>query len=308
MNYKYKDIKKSATNKEVSEKELQNIKLEIADKQIKLGKTADKLTELTKQYDNLNETVRSTEDTFERLSTALDIAKNSQERNLDMVKQEYEDKKEQIIKDYQKEIEQNKIDIQEDILSLINSYNEDAQAAQKEIDENKQAINKFIEIRKIEQEREEKQHFYRLQISDKDIADVEQLMTISKRLNKPDILLKLVYKTYFEGAMNDLIGRVVGPEDKSGIYRITNTIDKKEYVGQTISFKNRWRTHLKRGLGIEAATSNKLYTAMKESGVWNFTFEVLEECEKADLNKNEKKWIETLQTNTYGYNMKGGNS
>jgi hypothetical protein len=46
---------------------------------------------------------------------------------------------------------------------------------------------------------------------------------------------------------------------------------------------------------------------MQTYGVWNFTFEVLEECSKEELNEKEKKWIELYQSNTVGYNgTKGG--
>jgi hypothetical protein len=42
----------------------------------------------------------------------------------------------------------------------------------------------------------------------------------------------------------------------------------------------RWRQHIKRGIGAETPTRNKLYPAMLAIGVENFTFEVIEECSK----------------------------
>jgi len=41
---------------------------------------------------------------------------------------------------------------------------------------------------------------------------------------------------------------------------------------------DRWRQHIKRGIGAEPPTRNKLYPAMLAFGVENFTFELLEEC------------------------------
>ena len=37
-------------------------------------------------------------------------------------------------------------------------------------------------------------------------------------------------------------------------------------------------------------------------------FEVIEKCPAADLNKQEKYWIEFYQSNSYGYNMNAGGS
>ena len=60
------------------------------------------------------------------------------------------------------------------------------------------------------------------------------------------------------------------------IYLITNKINKKCYVGQTIKAPEyRWKQHIKCCLGIDASATNKLYNNMQRYGVWNFTFEIL---------------------------------
>ena len=46
---------------------------------------------------------------------------------------------------------------------------------------------------------------------------------------------------------------------------------------------------------------------MQNDGVWNFTFELIEECSRADLDKKEKQWIEMYQSNIYSYNSTKGN-
>ena len=152
------------------------------------------------------------------------------------------------------------------------------------------------------------QAFYQLEISESAKRDVQKLMNLSDELSNPDVLLKLVYKTYFEKPMNDLLTRVVGVNsEQSGIYKITNTLYNEAYIGQTVNMKDRWRTHLKKGLGIEAPSTNKFYQAMKKYKPWNFTFEVLALCPKDKLNETEKYWIEFYQTDKWGYNSKGGN-
>lgn len=46
---------------------------------------------------------------------------------------------------------------------------------------------------------------------------------------------------------------------------------------------------------------------MQKDGVWNFTFELLEECPKELLNEKERFWIEMYQSNKFGLNTMKGN-
>lgn len=62
------------------------------------------------------------------------------------------------------------------------------------------------------------------------------------------------------------------------------------YVGQAANIADRWKTHIKRGLGAEPLVNNKLYPAMIKYGVENFTFEIIEECERNKLNEREDYW------------------
>ena len=67
----------------------------------------------------------------------------------------------------------------------------------------------------------------------------------------------------------------------------------------------RFKQHIKCGLGIDTP-SNTLYTAMMKDGVENFTFEVLEECDRATLNDREKYYISFYRAQEHGYNMSRG--
>jgi len=46
---------------------------------------------------------------------------------------------------------------------------------------------------------------------------------------------------------------------------------------------------------------------MQRDKVWNFTFELLEECSRDKLNEKETFWIDMYQSNKFGYNMQKGN-
>ena len=46
---------------------------------------------------------------------------------------------------------------------------------------------------------------------------------------------------------------------------------------------------------------------MLKDGLENFTFELLEECPKEELNKKEAFYINLYESNDYGYNITKGN-
>lgn len=161
-----------------------------------------------------------------------------------------------------------------------------------------------IEDAKRQEEMRTKEDFYKLQITETDLTDILELKTVEKKLSKKEVLNKLIYKVYFEKPYTDLAGRVVGKETKTGIYKITNTLNQKVYVGQSTNIAERWKQHIKRALGAEPLTKNKLYPAMAEDGVWNFTFEIIEVCEKAQLNEREQYWQKFFGAKEYGYSVK----
>ena len=88
-----------------------------------------------------------------------------------------------------------------------------------------------------------------------------------------------------------------------GIYKITNLLNGKSYIGQSVNIKSRFSTH--RGF----PTSNYMYNDMKEFGLENFTFETIIVCAPEHLNLYEKLCIEKYNcVHPYGYNLtKGGN-
>ena len=161
-----------------------------------------------------------------------------------------------------------------------------------------------IEEAKRQEEMRTKEDFYKLQITETDLADILELKTVEKKLSKKEVLNKLIYKVYFEKPYTDLAGRVVGKETKTGIYKITNTLNQKVYIGQAVNIAERWKQHIKRALGAEPLTQNKLYPAMAEDGVWNFTFEIVEVCEKAQLSEREQYWQKFFGAKEYGYSIK----
>ena len=103
-----------------------------------------------------------------------------------------------------------------------------------------------------------------------------------------------------------MAGRILGKDKISGIYKITNLKDNKIYIGQSTDIKTRWSNHIKAALKIDSIAHSRVHDAMGEEGIWNFTFELLEQCPKEKLNEREKYYIEFYQSNIYGYNKTAG--
>lgn len=154
----------------------------------------------------------------------------------------------------------------------------------------------------------EKINFYKLQLSVEDINEIQKLREIIPYLRNCEALNKIIWKTYYEKPFTDLIGRVVGNTNKIGIYKITNLDNQMSYIGQSVNIKERWRSHIKRGIGAETPTNNKLYNIMNKLGVENFSFEIIEECPREKLNEKEKYWISFFKSQEFGYNETKGNN
>lgn len=93
-----------------------------------------------------------------------------------------------------------------------------------------------------------------------------------------------------------------------GIYKITNNINGKIYIGQSIDIDKRWREHKRRAQVPNKEYEKYLYRAFRKYGIDNFTFEILEECSRDQLNDRENYYILLYKSNDdyYGYNETSG--
>ena len=82
-----------------------------------------------------------------------------------------------------------------------------------------------------------------------------------------------------------------------GIYCVTNLINNKKYIGQSIKIESRWKEHRKNPFNPKNRNYNcYFYQAIRKYGIENFKFEVLEECKIEELDEREKYWISFYQT------------
>lgn len=90
------------------------------------------------------------------------------------------------------------------------------------------------------------------------------------------------------------------------IYKITNNVNNKVYIGQTIqTIKERFYQHCATKCS-ESVLNMAIHKAIKKYGKSNFTIEVIEEVDKDSLNDREKFWIEYYNSYNNGYNSTRG--
>lgn len=196
--------------------------------------------------------------------------------------------------------------IHKDLNNIRQSAIQEKEQIQTEIDKLKASLSAGVEARLREQEKKDKINFYKLSISEADLADVKMLQNLKSSFHKPVVLSKLIWTQYFQKQMTELCDRVLGKKTICGIYKITNLLTEQCYIGQSVNISDRWKQHCKCGLGIEASATNVLYNSMQRDKIWNFSFELLEECPRELLNQKEAFWIDTYSSNIYGLNtMKG---
>jgi group I intron endonuclease len=85
-----------------------------------------------------------------------------------------------------------------------------------------------------------------------------------------------------------------------GIYKITNNVTKKSYVGQSGRLENRLSNHKKIAFDEKTKQYNdELYKDIRKYGIENFSFDILETI---SLDELEEKWIQKECKNNKVYN------
>lgn len=255
-------------------------------------------TELIKSLDDVKESSQNAAKSFYNMASA--VAQASFDKEVDEISNQLEQNRQSAIDDYTQLLAECVDNFQNEIAN----NQQELSALNVKLNDMRSKVDTAVAAAKRAQEMEEQRDFYKLQLSDLDIEEIKRLREVLPYLRDKEPLNKVIYKVYYEKPYTDLIGRVVGPGVHTGIYKITNIENSMVYVGQAANIAERWRQHIKRGVGAEAPTRNKLYPAMLSIGVENFTFEVVEECERQKLDEREDYWQEYFHAKDFGYSIK----
>lgn len=88
-----------------------------------------------------------------------------------------------------------------------------------------------------------------------------------------------------------------------GVYKITNLINGKIYIGSSIDINSRWKEHV-RDLNKNKHHSTHLQRSWNKNGSENFEFSILEKCNEEEILDREQYYLDTLKPfdKNNGYN------
>lgn len=151
--------------------------------------------------------------------------------------------------------------------------------------------------------------FYRMVLSQDDKDDISHLREVQRSFHRKEAIDKVIWEVYYKPAYDILMSHLFkkGQDKVCGIYKITSLTSGKIYIGQSVDIRTRWRDHIKSAL-VTGNKTNLLYSAMAKEFPENFTFEILEEVPRAQLNEREKYYIDFYQSAKVGLNKTSGGS
>ena len=257
---------------------------------------------LNKDIQNISEQASAITNTIYKQSYDLMQEKLSQSAEIAMTQYQKAEK------EYQEEYLSTLSEIAQEFSNQITNYQLKINEYENVIIDLQNKINTAIEADKRKALKEDEKKYYEISISEEDKEDISLLKEVIKKLNKdPEPINKIIWELYYKKPTMDLLGRLTPTGNTHiGIYKITNIETNKCYIGQSVDLRNRLRDHIKAGLGI-SSSNNRFYTEMKKEGPEAFMYEILEECNKEQLNEKERFWINFYSSTNWGYNITQGN-
>lgn len=272
--------------------------------------TKDKINKLDFQIKNLETQLVEKEKRYNEVNQDLDLYRKGKIEEIDAGFIELTHKKEILLENEFKEKREGELKKFDETIQFLtiqeNQFKEEVEKIRTELDEfrlRRAAINEEILRQK---QIEEQQDFYRIQIDPNEINDIEILRDTARRLQRPEIINKIIWSGYYQKPLAELRKRLLPNGDISGVYKITRLKTNEIYIGQTTSIDKRWQEHVKTALGVGTLASSQLHRVMAVDGCENFTFEVLEETPKEKLRERESYYIDFYDSKNYGLNSVRG--
>ena len=258
----------------------------IRKKQLELQEKEQKIQQgYTDKIINAEQRLTSIEEKIQQKEQQFNQKYNFEEQAIQARLKDYEDIGRLAI---DQELQLKKIQCQEQ----KNQYEYELTLVQQEVQAEAAALQALKQTRKAayqallrQKEMKSKIDDYRLVPSSVELSDIKKLEKVKMELAKPRILSMLIWQTYWQPLAKIKFPIILKDKTKMGIYKITNTETNECYIGQAVDIYKRWNEHCKAGLGIDTPPGNKLYKAIQEYGLQNFTFEILLECNRDELNE-----------------------
>lgn len=224
-----------------------------------------------------------------------------QQKDIQKLKSNIDESYRKALEEKYKNLEEN---AQQEFQAKQRSYNNELSYLRRELEDFRSRRDAINEAIRRERELIEKEDFYKIQLTQNDIEDIKILDSMKNRLSHKEVLPKVIWESIARRPVSEMIKRVVG-QKVGGIYKITYIPTGEAYIGRTVNFKDRWQAHIQTALGMEKAASSTLHTHMAQNGIWNYSFEILEEVPKDKQSEREKFYIDLYGTQKQ-LNMKAG--
>ena len=304
-------------NEEIAQNEqtLQQYKLDIHEQKMTLEHIDSNIKNKQQQLEDLQKNVTNTVDNqkklsqvaFENYCNALIQSYEEKEKeyheNLERLNQSYADAQEREIKNLELTKEENNKQLEEEKEKI----NQEIAAAQGVLDKIRSTRDAALKAQLREQEIKENNDNFRLKMSEVNLKDIKLLKSIQSQITNAIVIDKIIQSNYYQPIAKVRFPQIIGKATACGIYKLTDLNTGLAYIGQSVDICDRQKQHCKNALGVgNITTENKLYKAMRESGLSNFAFEVLEECDAKLLDEKEKYYIELYDTYNYGLNGNKG--
>ena len=210
---------------------------------------------------------------------------------------------------YSQEIEQEYRSLIDDEMSSYLSLCEDVRRAEDQLKDLKAKQVAYIQEQLRKEKIQNELDFYRMLLTDNDKDDIKSLRTIQQTFHRKEAIDKVIWEVYYRPAYDTLMSHLFSKNQEKvcGIYKITSITTGKVYIGQSVDCRSRLRDHIKAAL-VNGNKTNLLYSAMSKEEPENFTFEILEEVPRPQLNEREKYYIDFYQTVKFGMNKTAGGS
>ena len=273
--------------------------LELQDQKLLLNKLQVEEKELAKHIQETRELIDKNNEVIYQKSFDLMQEHLSQAAEQEAVRFQSEQKQAQ--EEYLKLLE----DIAQETAAALASKREEIRLTEEKLATLRAKADAAIAAAKREEEKLLEIDKYKILVTELDLLEINRLREIAPYFRNARAIYKIIWESYYRNLTTEMINRVVGAGTHTGIYKLTNLKNQKVYIGPAADISERFKQHIKCGLGIDTP-SNMLYTAMMKDGVENFTFEVLEECDRATLNDREKYYISFYRAQEHGYNMSRG--
>ena len=303
LNKEYKGLKVLRNNLQKECKENEETIKKLDEKMISLSRDINEYTERKNIAVQRAEEAKTATDRL--LATELERARTEIKRvkEVENERMNNEFKERQVALD--NEFQAYKKELEENFGGLSQAYMQQLAEMTSEIEDfqaKRVAINEAIRREKELQEQEE---FYSINILPADQEDIQVLQSMDVKLHNHDVIPKLIWELFIRRPCQEMIKRVTGGRKIGGVYKITYKKTGEAYIGKTTDFSTRWQNHCKTAIGLEGAARTTLHNRMAQDGLWNYTFEILEEVDKENLSVREGYYIDLYGTKTQ-LNMKEG--